>query len=82
MNSKTIYINRIIYTTPRDIMKEKLELAPLTETERSFVYDTINKMPVKQLADKYNKSPSRISHWKAEIYEHLFYFEMENFAKR
>lgn len=77
MNKGKIYCRQRLLTTPRSELLNEIEEAPLTDQERAFIKDIVAGLSVKELAEKYAKSPSRISHWKAEILERLRQYDTQ-----
>lgn len=77
MNKGKIYCRQRFLTTPRSELLNEIEEAPLTDQERAFIKDIVAGLSVKELAEKYAKSPSRISHWKAEILERLRQYDTQ-----
>lgn len=71
MNKGRIYCKQRFKTTPRLELLQEIENAPLRDMERELILDVMAGLSLKELAEKYAKSPSRISHWKAEVMERL-----------
>lgn len=77
MNKGKIYCRQRMKTTPRSELLHEIDEAPLTDQERNLIKDVLAGFSLKELADKYAKSPSRISHWKTEIEERLREYDMQ-----
>lgn len=77
MNKGKIYCKQRLLTTPRSELLQEIEEAPLNDTERAFIKDIVAGLSLKELSEKYAKSPSRISHWKAEIEERLRQYDTQ-----
>ena len=77
MNKGKIYCKQRLLTTPRSELLNEIDEAPLTDQERAFIKDVVAGLSQKELADKYAKSPSRISHWKTEIEERLRQYDTQ-----
>ena len=72
------YVYRKILTTRKSELLEQLEESPLTKNELSFIKDVIDGMSLTELSDKYNKTYSRISQWKREVFEKVHAFDIAN----
>lgn len=78
MNKGRIYCRQRFLNTPRIELLQEIAEAPLRDLERAFIYDVIAGLSLKELAEKYAKSPSRISHWKSELMERLRQYDTRN----
>lgn len=61
------YCERKFMTTSRKSLLQQLEDMPIKRSDYAFIVDVINGMPYKELAEKYNKSVSRIGKWKHDV---------------
>lgn len=65
------YYSRKIRTTDRETLFEEIENAPLKKVERHFLWDIVEGLTYKELADKYNKSEARVYQIKRNIFEQM-----------
>lgn len=72
------YYTRKIRTTDRIVLLDQLDRAPLRKNDRRFMFDVIEGLTYKELAEKYNKSESRIYSWKRELFEKLTLYDRQN----
>lgn len=70
------YFTRRIKTTGREEIYELLEDAPLRIQDYAFLADIIEGLDNAALAEKYHKSPSRISQWKRSVFEQMHAYEL------
>ena len=73
------YVYRKIRTSKKSVLLSELEDSPLSVHDLAFMRDMITGLNITELADKYNKSPARISQWKREVCEKVHSFDIANF---
>lgn len=73
-----VYFYKKVRTTKKSILFEWLDDSPLTSKEFAFISDVIEGLSLIELADKFHKTPSRISHWKREVCEKIHAFDIAN----
>lgn len=69
------YYSRKIRTTDRVTLSEEIENAPLKKMERHFLWDIVEGMTYKELADKYNKSEARVYQIKRKLFEFMTMYD-------
>lgn len=74
-----IYVYKKINTTKRSVLYQQLKEIPLNDIEYSFICDVIKGFSITELADKFHKTPSRISQWKREVCGKIHAFDIANF---
>lgn len=70
------YFYKKIRTTRKSELFDWLDDSPLTTREYAFISDVIEGLSLDELALKFHKTPSRISHWKRELCEKLHEFDI------
>lgn len=75
------YVYKKIRTTKKSVLYEQLEDSPLTVREFAFFSDVIAGLSIIELAEKFHKTPSRISQMKREVCEKLHAFDLANMAE-
>lgn len=70
------YFYRKISTTRKSALYEELEDSPLSVHDFAFACDIIAGLTIQELADKYHKTPVRISQWKREVCEKIHTFDI------
>lgn len=75
-SKSVIYVMRLITTTPRSELNNILQDIPIKRTEYYFIMDIVDGLSYKELAQKYNKSESRIGKWKKEICDKIQRFQL------
>jgi hypothetical protein len=75
------YYNNKIRTTKKSQLLIEWADAPLTEKEKSFLLDVLEKLPLKELSSKYYMTDSGISKFKRRIFEKLHQFDMFQIRK-
>ena len=70
------YYTTKIKTFSKTELYEQLEDSTLTPRDYAFLSDIIEGLSNQQLATKYHKSPSRISHWKRSIFEQMHKYDL------
>ena len=68
---KVAFINYKITTSNRIVFRDELSQAPIKNIDKIFLEDILSGMSYKELSVKHNKSISRISQWKRELYDKL-----------
>lgn len=71
-----IYVYKKIKTTKKSELFKQLEESPLSVSEFAFISDVISGLSIQELADKFHKTPSRISQWKRECCEKIHTFDI------
>lgn len=75
------YYNQKIRTTKKSQLLIEWADAPLTEKEKNFLLDVLEKTPIKELSSKYCMTDSGISKYKRRIFEKLHQFDMFQIRK-
>lgn len=70
------YFYKKIKTTRKTELFRQLEDSPLSVNEYAFISDIISGLSIKELSEKFHKTPSRISQWKREVCEKIHTFDM------
>lgn len=70
------YVYKKISTTRKSVLFEELEDSPLSNRDFAFMSDIIAGLSIQELADKYCKTPARISQWKREVCEKVHAFDL------
>ena len=70
------YFDKKVRTTRKSELFDWLDDSPLTTREYAFISDVIEGLSLVELADKFHKTPSRISHWKKEVCDKLQEFDV------
>lgn len=70
------YFSRRLHTAGREEIYELIEDSPLTTRDYAFLSDIVEGLTNQALAQKYHKSPSRISQWKRSVFEQMHQYEM------
>ena len=73
------YVYKKVRTTKKSVLQAQLREIPLTTMEFNFINDVIAGLSIMELADKYNKSPSRTSQVNREICEKIHAFDIAIF---
>ena len=68
---RVAFINYKITTSNRIVFRDELSQAPIKNIDKIFLEDILSGMSYKELSVKHNKSISRISQWKRELYDKL-----------
>lgn len=68
---KVAFINYKINSSNRITFRQELDAAPINNIDKVFLEDILSGMSYKELSAKHNKSISRISQWKRELYDKL-----------
>lgn len=76
------YVYKKISITKKSVLYAELEDSPLSIRDFAFICDIINGLSIQELADKYNKSPARISQWKREVCEKVHTFDIAVMSTR
>ncbi|MBO7733371.1 MAG: hypothetical protein J6S67_12475 [Methanobrevibacter sp.] len=76
------YVYKKINTTRKSVLYAELEDSPLSVRDFAFVSDIITGLNIQELADKYHKTPARISQWKREVCEKIHAFDIANMTRR
>lgn len=75
------YFYKKVRTTKKTVLMEQLQESPLTLAEFNFILSIIDGMSIKELSEKFHKTPSRISQWKREVCEKIQTFDLANFKR-
>lgn len=75
------YYEHKIKTTKKSQLLIEWSDAPLTEKERQFLVDVLERTPLKELSAKYYMTDSGISKYKRRIFEKLHQFDMFQIRK-
>lgn len=75
------YINKM-KTTARSRIKEQLQDAPVSRTDRSFLLDIYDGLTYEELAEKFNKTKSGIAQWKRRLCERMLRFDLAEKARK
>jgi hypothetical protein len=67
-----------IRTTKKSVLYNELEDSSLSIRNFAFACDIIAGLSITELADKYHKTPARISQWKREVCEQIHEFDLAN----
>jgi hypothetical protein len=73
---------RKISITKKSVLYAELEDSPLSNRDFAFICDIINGLCIQELADKYHKTPARISQWKREVCKKIHTFDLANMSTR
>jgi hypothetical protein len=76
------YVYKKISITKKSVLYAELEDSPLSIRDFAFVRDIINGLCIQELADKYHKTPARISQWKREVCKKIHTFDLANMSTR
>ena len=76
------YVYKKISITKKSVLYAELEDSPLSIRDFAFVCDIINGLCIQELADKYHKTPARISQWKREVCKKIHTFDLANMSTR
>jgi len=76
------YVYRKIRTTRKSVLYAELEDSPLSIRDFAFICDVIAGLCIQELADKYHKTPARISQWKREVCEKVHAFDIAIMSTR
>ena len=76
------YVYKKISITRKSVLYAWLEDSPLNVRDFAFTCDIVAGLSIQELADKYNKTPARISQWKREVCEKIHTFDIANMTKR
>ena len=76
------YVYKKISITRKSVLYAWLEDSPLNIRDNSFMRDIVDGLSIQELADKYNKTPARISQWKREVCEKIHAFDIAVMTKR
>lgn len=76
------YVYKKISTTRKSVLYEELEDSPLSIRDYAFMCDIIAGLCIQELADKYHKTPARISQWKREVCEKVHAFDIAILSTR
>lgn len=76
------YVYKKISTTRKSVLYEELEDSPLSVRDYAFMCDIIAGLCIQELADKYHKTPARISQWKREVCEKVHAFDIAILSTR
>ena len=76
-----VYFFKKVRTTRKSELFDWLDDSPLSTKEYAFISDVIEGLSLIELADKFHKTPSRISHWKREVCEKLLEFDVANIKR-
>ena len=68
-------------TTKKSAFFDWLDDSPLTTREYAFICDVVEGLTNTELADKYHKSETRVSHWKREVCEKLHRYDVANLRR-
>jgi len=71
------YYTRKVRTTNRLILINEIDEAPLTKKDRYFLYDIIEGLSYKELAEKYCISMSRVYQIKRELFERMTMYDRQ-----
>lgn len=72
------YVYSKVNTTKKSELFAQLKEIPFKTREYDFICDIISGQSIKELAAKYNKTPSRISQMKREVCEKIHRFDLAN----
>lgn len=72
------YFTRRLQTAGREEIYEVIEDAPLKTKDYAFLADIVEGLSNQALAQKYHKSPSRISQWKRSVFEQMHQYELHH----
>ena len=75
------YVYKKISITRKSVLYAWLEDSPLNIRDNSLMRDIVDGLSIQELADKYNKTPARISQWKREVCEKIHTFDIANMTK-
>lgn len=70
------YFTHRIKTAGREELYELIEDSTLGTRDYAFLSDIIEGLTNQELAEKYHKSPSRISQWKRSVFERMHRYEL------
>lgn len=76
------YVYKKISTTRKSVLYKELEDSPLSVRDYAFMCDIIAGLCIQELADKYHKTPARISQWKREVCEKVHAFDIAILSTR
>lgn len=76
------YVYKKISTTRKSVLYEELEDSPLNVRDFAFMCDIVEGLCIQELADKYHKTPARISQWKREVCEKVHAFDIAILSTR
>lgn len=76
------YVYKKIRTTKKSVLYEELEDSPLSIRDFAFMCDIIAGLCIQELAEKYHKTPARISQWKREVCGKVHTFDISVMARR
>lgn len=75
------YVFKKFSITKKSVLFKQLEDYPLSKRDYSLACDMINGLSIKDLSEKYYKTPSRISQWKREVCEKIQAFDVANLKR-
>lgn len=75
------YVYKKISITRKSVLYAWLEDSPLNVRDFAFTCDIVAGLSIQELADKYNKTPARISQWKREVCEKIHAFDIANIKR-
>ena len=75
------YVYKKISITRKSVLYAWLEDSPLNTRDFAFMRDIVAGLSIQELADKYNKTPARISQWKREVCEKIHAFDIANIKR-
>lgn len=70
------YFDKKRSTTKKSEFYDWLDDSPINTREYAFICDVVEGLTNTELADKFHKSESRISHWKREVCEKLHVYDI------
>lgn len=75
------YFDKKRRTTKKSEFYDWLDDSPITAREYAFICDVVEGLSNTELAEKFHKSESRISHWKREVCETLHEYDIANLRR-
>ncbi len=75
------YFEKKRRTTKKSDFYDWLDESPITAREYAFICDVVEGLSNTELAEKFHKSESRISHWKREVCEALHEYDIANLRR-
>lgn len=70
------FYSRKIRSTDRLTLFEEIDMAPLTKKDRYFLYDIVEGLSYKELANKYCITEAGIYKWKRKVFENMHRYYM------
>lgn len=70
------YYSHKLKISGREELYELIDDSPLNTKDYAFLSDIVEGLSNQALAEKYHKSPSRISQWKRSVFEQMHAYEL------